>query len=175
MNGSLGKLMATPTHSKYPTPMDPNPTPNPTLAITEGGDTETPGKAATEDTEDWVHGLQQCRANTMFWKNLHADIVSKIKEGQARWGVIKKRTIRARYQARMHLLHMKAVRARIENAPASAIIVFKESDEMAQLKQQQLESGFELFRKFAQIVDAEGKWDITVGGVMNLMGRGRRI
>ncbi|KAI5334343.1 hypothetical protein L3X38_024476 [Prunus dulcis] len=140
MNGSLGKLMATPTHSKYPTPMDPNPTPNPTLAITEGGDTETPAKAATEDTEDWVHGLQQCRANTMFWKNLHADIVSKIKEGQA-----------------------------------SAVIAFKESDEMAQLKQQQLESGFELFRKFAQIVDAEGKWDITVGGVMNLMGRGRRI
>ncbi|KAI5342360.1 hypothetical protein L3X38_010235 [Prunus dulcis] len=92
-----------------------------------------------------------------------------------RWGVIKKRTIRARYQARMHLVHMKAVRGKIENAPASAVIAFKESDEMAQLKQQQLESGFELFRKFAQIVDAEGKWDITVGGVMNLMGRGRRI
>ncbi|KAI5339957.1 hypothetical protein L3X38_019231 [Prunus dulcis] len=129
--------------------MDPNPTPNPTRAITAGGDTETPAKAATEDTEDWVHGLQQCRANTIFWKNLHADIVSKIKEGQAR--------------------------GRIESAPASAVIAFKESDEMAQLKQQQLESGFELFRKFAQIVDAEGKWDITVGGVMNLMGRGRCI
>ena len=118
--------------------MDRNPTPNPTLAITDGGDTETPAKSATEDTEDCVHGLQQCRANTMFWKNLHADIVLKIKEDQARWGAIKNRTIRARYQARMHLLHIKAVRAKIENAPATAVFVFKESDEMAQLKQKEL-------------------------------------
>ncbi|CAL8113883.1 unnamed protein product [Prunus armeniaca] len=155
--------------------MDRNLTPNPTLAITEGGDNDTPAKSATEDTEDWVQGLQQCRANAMFWKNLHADIVLKIKEGQARWGIIKNCTIRARYEARMHLLHIKAVRAKIENAPATAVLVFKESDEMAKLKQKQLQSGFELFRKFAKIVDAEGKWDITVGGVMNLMGRGRRM
>ncbi|CAL8088557.1 unnamed protein product [Prunus armeniaca] len=140
--------MPTPTRSKYPTPMDRNPTPNPTLAITEGGDNDTPAKSATEDTEDW---------------------------GQARRGIIKNCTIRARYEARMHLLHIKAVRAKIENAPATAVLVFKESDEMAQLKQKQLQSGFELFRKFAKIVDAEGKWDITVGGVMNLMGRGRRM
>ncbi|CAL2265816.1 unnamed protein product [Prunus armeniaca] len=54
-------------------------------------------------------------------------------------------------------------------------MVFKESDEMAQLKQQQVETEFELFRKFAKIVDPKGNWDnITVGGVMNFMGRGRR-
>ncbi|CAL8992090.1 unnamed protein product [Prunus brigantina] len=130
---------------------------------------------SNEDTEDRVHGLQQCRANTILRKNLHADIVLKIKEGQARWGIIKNRTIRARYEARMHLLHIKAVELKLKMPPLAAVVVFKESDEMAQLKQKQLQSGFELFRQFAKIVDAEGTWDITVGGVMNLMGRGRRI
>ncbi|CAL9029690.1 unnamed protein product [Prunus brigantina] len=66
--------------------MEPNPTPNPTLAITEGGDNDTPRQISNEKTpKTRVHGLQQCRANTIFWKNLHADIVLKIKEGQARW------------------------------------------------------------------------------------------
>ncbi|KAL6288365.1 hypothetical protein ACE6H2_005875 [Prunus campanulata] len=87
--------------------MDPNLTPNSTLSITEARETETPTKSANSLTADLVHGLQQCRGNTMFWKNLHADIVSKIVEGQARWGVIKNRTIRYRYHARMHLLHIK--------------------------------------------------------------------
>ncbi|KAI5345554.1 hypothetical protein L3X38_013431 [Prunus dulcis] len=130
MNGSLVKLMATPTHSKYPTPMDPNPTPNPTLAITEGGDTEH---------------LPKQQQKTLKTGSMDCSNVEPIPCS----GKISMQTY--------------------------AVIAFKESDEMAQLKQQQLESGFELFRKFAQIVDAEGKWDITVGGVMNLMGRGRCI
>ncbi|CAL2246839.1 unnamed protein product [Prunus armeniaca] len=75
----------------------------------------------------------------------------------------------------MHLLHIKTVKEKIVNAPTTTVVVFKESEEMAQLKQKQLETDFELFWKFAKIVDLEGKWDnITVGGVMNLMGRGRR-
>ncbi|CAL9029170.1 unnamed protein product [Prunus brigantina] len=54
-------------------------------------------------------------------------------------------------------------------------MVFKGFDEMAQLKQQQVETGFELFHKFAKIVDPKGNWDnITVGGVMNFMGHGHR-
>ncbi|XP_020425115.1 uncharacterized protein LOC109950491 [Prunus persica] len=58
---------------------------------------------------------------------------------------------------------------------AFAVMVFKESDEMVQLKQQQVETGFELFHKFTKIVDPEGNWDnITVGGVMNFIGHGRR-
>ncbi|CAL2256270.1 unnamed protein product [Prunus armeniaca] len=43
---------------------------------------------------------------------------------------------------------------------------------MAKLKQQEVESGFELFRKFAKIVDPAGNWDnMTVAKVMNFMGR----
>ncbi|CAL2257829.1 unnamed protein product [Prunus armeniaca] len=133
--------------------MEPNPLPNPTVSITEGGDIETATKSAPKVTADLVHGLQQCRANTIFWKNLHTDIVSKNFEGQARWGVIKNHTIRSRYQARMHLLHIKTVKAKIVNAPTTVVVVFKESKEMAQLKQKQMETGFELFRKFAKIVD----------------------
>ncbi|CAL2229184.1 unnamed protein product [Prunus armeniaca] len=155
--------------------MDHNLTPNPTLSITEGGETETEAKSPNSLTANLVHGMQQCRCNTMFWKNLHADIVSKIVVGQARWGVLKKRTIRSRYHARMHLLHIKAMEGKIEIAPATAIMVFKESEEMAKLKQQQVESGFELFRKFAKIVDPAGNWgNITVAGVMNFMIHGRR-
>ncbi|CAL8089512.1 unnamed protein product [Prunus armeniaca] len=67
------------------------------------------------------------------------------------------------------------MKGKIEIAPATAIMVFKESEEMAKLKQQEVESGFELFRKFAKIVDPAGNWDnMTVAGVMNFMGRGRR-
>ncbi|CAL8087246.1 unnamed protein product [Prunus armeniaca] len=67
------------------------------------------------------------------------------------------------------------MKAKLENAPAIAVVVFKESDEMAQLKQKQVETEFELFRKFAKIVDLKGNWDnIIVGGVMNFMGRGNR-
>ncbi|KAL6272715.1 hypothetical protein ACE6H2_023407 [Prunus campanulata] len=155
--------------------MDPNLTPNSTLSITEARETETPTKSANSLTADLVHGLQQCRGNTMFWKNLHADIVSKIVEGQARWGVIKNRTIRYRYHARMHLLHIKGMKEKIKIAPATAVILFKEGNEMAELKQKKVETGFELFRKFAKVVDPERNWDnITVGGVMNFMGGGRR-
>ena len=155
--------------------MDHNLTPNPTLSITEGGETETEGNSPNSLTADLAHGMQQCRGNTMFWKNLHADIVSKIVEGQARCDVIKKRTIRSRYHARMHLQHIKAIKAKIEIAQSTAIMVFKESEEMAKLKQQHVERGFELFRKFAKIVDPAGNWaNITVAGVMNFMGRGRR-
>ncbi|CAL2258308.1 unnamed protein product [Prunus armeniaca] len=146
------------------------------LSITKGREIETQAKSPNSLTAVLVYGMQQCRGNTMFWKNLHAYIVSKILEGQARWGVIKKCTIRSHYHARMHLLHMKGMKVKIETAHATGIMVFNKSDEMAQLKQQQVEIGFELFRKFAKIVDSEGNWDnITVGGVMNFMGRGRRI
>ncbi|KAI5316310.1 hypothetical protein L3X38_036017 [Prunus dulcis] len=152
-----------------------NLTPNPTISITEGGETETEAKSPNSLPADLVHGIQQCQRNTMFWKNLHADIVSKIVEGQARWGVIKNRTIRCRYHARMHLLHIKRMKEKIELAPATAIMVFKESEAMAKLKQEQVERGFELFRKFAIIVDPAGNWaNITVAGVMNFMGRGHR-
>ncbi|KAI5335540.1 hypothetical protein L3X38_025673 [Prunus dulcis] len=155
--------------------MDHNLTPNPTLSITEGGETETQAKSPNSLPVDLVHGMQQCRGNTMFWKNLHADIVSKIVEGQGRWGVIKNRTIRCRYHARMHLLHIKAMKAKIEIAPATAIMVFKESEAMAKLKKEEVERRFELFRKFAKIVDPAGSWaNITVAGVMNFMGRGHR-
>ncbi|KAL6297534.1 hypothetical protein ACE6H2_005676 [Prunus campanulata] len=96
--------------------MDHNLTPNPTLSITEGGETETEGNSPNSLTADLVHGMQQCR-----------------------------------------------------------VMVFKESEEMAKLKQQHVERGFELFRKFAKIVDPAGNWaNITVAGVMNFMGRGRR-
>ncbi|KAL6276313.1 hypothetical protein ACE6H2_019914 [Prunus campanulata] len=155
--------------------MDPNPTPNPILSITEGGETETPTKSENSLIADLEHGLQQCRTNIIFWKNLHAYIISQNLEGQARWGVIKKHTIHSRYHAWIHLLHIKGVKAKIVNVLATAIMVFKESHEMAQLKQKQVETGFELFRKFAKTVDPKGNWEnITVGKVMNLMGRGRR-
>ncbi|KAI5334893.1 hypothetical protein L3X38_025026 [Prunus dulcis] len=146
--------------------MDHNLRPNPTLSITKEGETKTQAKAPNSLTADLVHGMQQCRGNTMFWKNLHVDIVSKIVEGQARWGVIKKSTIRSRFHARMHLLHLKAMKGKIEIAPANAIMVFKESEEMAKLKQQEVESGFELFRKFAKIVDPAGNCtNITVAAL----------
>ncbi|CAL2238281.1 unnamed protein product [Prunus armeniaca] len=39
---------------------------------------------------------------------------------------------------------------------------------MAKLKQQEVERGFERFRKFTKIVDSAGNWaNITVAGVMN--------
>ncbi|KAI5355896.1 hypothetical protein L3X38_008791 [Prunus dulcis] len=42
---------------------------------------------------------------------------------------------------------------------------------MAKLKQQDVESGFELLRKFAKIVDLAGNWaNITVGGVHEFHG-----
>ncbi|CAL9018701.1 unnamed protein product [Prunus brigantina] len=150
--------------------MDHNLTPNPTLSITEGGKTETEAKSPNSPTADLVHGMQQCRGNTMFWKNLHADIVSKIVEGQARWGVIKNCTIRSRYHARMHLLHIKAMKGKIEIAPATAIMVFKESEEMAKLKQEQVERGFELFRNlyyasYPNLIRLEPFEDIYVRGV----------
>ena len=155
--------------------MDHHLTPNPPLTITEGGNSETEANSPNSLPADLVHGMQQCRGNTIFWKNLHADIVSKIVEGQARWGVIKNRTIRSRYHARMHRVHIKAIKGKIEIAPATAIMAFKESEEMAKLKQETVERGFELFRKFAKIVDPAGNWDnITVTGVMNFMGHGRR-
>ncbi|KAI5343780.1 hypothetical protein L3X38_011656 [Prunus dulcis] len=46
----------------------------------------------------------------------------------------------------MHLLHINGMKAKIEIAPATAIMVFKESDEMPQLKQQEVETEFELFQ-----------------------------
>ncbi|CAL2230154.1 unnamed protein product [Prunus armeniaca] len=65
--------------------------------------------------------------------------------------------------------------AKIEIALATANMVFKESKEMVKLKQQQVESEFELFRKFAKIVDPVENWgNIIVAGVINFMGRGRR-
>ncbi|CAL2248158.1 unnamed protein product [Prunus armeniaca] len=154
--------------------MDRNLTPNPTLSIAKGREIETQAKSPNSLTANLVHGMQQCQGNTMFWKNLHANIVSKIAEGQARWGVIKKHTIRSRYHARMHLLYIMGMKAKIEIASATAIMVLKESNKIAQLKQQQVESECELFRQFAKIVDLEGNWDnITVGWVINFMGRGR--
>ncbi|CAL9029770.1 unnamed protein product [Prunus brigantina] len=67
----------------------------------------------------------------------------------------------------MHLLHIKAMKGKIEIAPATAIMVFQESEEMAKLKQEQVERGFELFRKFEKIVDLAGNWaNITVNGTM---------
>ncbi|KAL6293733.1 hypothetical protein ACE6H2_001875 [Prunus campanulata] len=46
----------------------------------------------------------------------------------------------------MHLVHIKAIKRKIEIAHTTAIMVFKESEEMAKLKQQQVERGFELFQ-----------------------------
>ena len=58
--------------------MDHNLTPNTTISITEGGETETEAKSPNSLPADLVHGIQQCQRNTMFWTNLHAAIVYKV-------------------------------------------------------------------------------------------------
>ncbi|XP_020423845.1 DNA repair protein XRCC3 homolog [Prunus persica] len=61
------------------------------------------------------------------------------------------------------------MKAKIEIAPATAIMVFKESEAMAKLKKEEVESGFELFRNlyhasYPNLIRLEPLEDIYVHG-----------